>query len=250
MAVSSLLGEFSGGGHGAGQFVTSAFTPPSGSLLVVIVYAQEQSGSNVDVGTQITVSGGGHAYTPQVTVNDVDSWTSGLKIYTAPVTTGASMQLTIDCGAYTIYTYRVVVLAVTAYDTGTPTGATASAATGVTNGAETLTLSGAPALDSVVIAALATESVGSANSVLHGTGWTELYDVGAGSDFGSLQVQTRTASTSTGVGWDDVSTDAGGLWQNIRAALEIRAGAGPAVDTGKIFNRTVRPRPFAPGNAR
>jgi len=136
------------------------------------------------------------------------------------------MQLTFDCGTYNIHKYRVVVVAYEGYETDTPVGAMASGWPGVTDGAETLALSASPASDSEVVAAIATTSVAASNSVVVGTGWTEQYQVTGAAEYGGLQAQTRTGSTSTSVGWDDVSTDAGGLYENLRAAIEIKAAAG------------------------
>ena len=155
------------------------------------------------------------------------------------------MTVTADCGARNAWEYHVHVIAHTSYNTGSPTGATASNGNAGTNGALTLTLSGAPATDSEVVAALFKSNggggPGSNMTSAPGTGWTELYDTGevdSGDEF--QQSQIRGSSASTSVDWNDINDSTGTVSKSIAAALEIKAAAGgAAVPSSKIIQQAV-----------
>lgn len=222
LARTDLLGQVSADNHGTGAFTTSAFTPPSSSLLVVAAYVMENIGTT-DPSADMSVSGGGWTYTSRLVFGTAASWSIGLRIWTAPVSTGVSMTLALDCAARNIYCYAVSVVAYTGYDTGSPTGATGTVVDTTTpDGAQTITLSGAPATTSEVIAALGTdkESVG----VTPGSGWTEVHDVQAGVQ-GGIETQVRTGSASTSVAWVDSHTGTGTIFKCIGVALEIKESA-------------------------
>jgi hypothetical protein len=162
-----------------------------------------------------------------VSIGNSVSWTMGVKIWTAPVATGASMTLTLDAAARVSFHYSLVVVAYTGYDTGDPIGAIGTFLDEATpDGAQSLTLDAAPATTSEVLAMVGMdkESVG----VTPGGGWSELYDVHAGSS-GGAQVQIRTGSTSTSVDWVDVHTGTGGIFKALGAAIEIKAAEFPVL---------------------
>jgi hypothetical protein len=50
--------------------------------------------------------------------------------------------------------------------------------------------------------------------------------VAANPNYGKFQVQTRTGSTSTSVGWDDVKPDAITVYSQASVALELRMAGG------------------------
>jgi hypothetical protein len=223
LARTDLHGAASAEINTADAYVTSSFTPPDNSLLVVAVEMLESAGSSDPTG-DMTVAGGGLTFTPRVSIGGAASWSMGVKIWTAPVTTGASMTLTVDAGARIAFHYSVVVVAYTGYDTGTPVAATGTFLDESTpDGAQAITLSGAPATTSEVLAMVGMdkETVG----VTPNAAWTELYDVQAGGS-GGAQAQVRTGSTSTSVDWDDVHTGTGGIFKALGAALEIKAAGG------------------------
>ena len=218
------FGDWSTDGQGDAAWVTGSFTPPDNSLLVVTTYVQDDS-SATDLGDDMTVSGGGWTYTRRKTVQEGTSWATGMVQWTAPVGTGASMTLTIDCGANNIRSYFVTVVAYTGYDTVTVVGADASDNLMATDGADTLTLSAAPASSSEVVASLRPEGINSNTAVAHGAAdWTEAVDTAASGRFGGLQTQVRGGSTSTTVTWDDVASHQGAT-QVVGIALEILAAA-------------------------
>src|SRR5262245_57905698 len=127
MALSRTnVGQFqSGGGHGTGSFVTSSFTPADNSLLVVCIMAVNNA--NNATATNLTLSGGGWTYNQRVGVDQLTDGTDCVAIYTAPVGTGASMTLTVDCGAEDIFQYTLHVFTETGYNSGSPVGGTGSA---------------------------------------------------------------------------------------------------------------------------
>lgn len=236
------LSDASSAGYGTAAWVSGSFTPSANSLLVVAAMAVHSAGSGTNIGDDLTISGGSLTFTKRAVVNDTTYWGSGLVIFTAAVgASPSSMTLTLDCGANNIDVYAVHVVDYTGYDTGTPTGATASTASGATNGLGSITLSSAPAVDSEVFATLHGESVNSSNSAAPGSGWTELYDSAIA--YSVFQSQVRSGSTSTSVEWSDVSVDSGNLYESHMAALEIRAGvaAAPAVEESYLASRRNRP---------
>lgn len=230
MALSrtNLLGQISPtptGNFGTGNFTTTAFTPPSNSLLVVGVSIIENSGTTTDPLSSITVSGGGWTYTggPGVSVSPT-SFPTATKVFTAPVGTGASMALTIGTGGRAIGEYSVTVVAYTGYNTGAPTGATATGTQGSGfTGPPTpfsITLSAAPASTSEVFAVAGMDkTVAGASPGTTGT-WTEVDDV-ENTDWGGLESQARTGSTSTTVDWADLRSGGGALFNVAAVAIEI-----------------------------
>lgn len=213
--------------QGSGPYTTGSFTPPDNSLLVVVVGCGADPVS--DAGYVLT--GGGLTWTKRVS-RAVD-WISGdggiVQIWTAPVTTGASMTLTVTHTSRFSHQMRVFPFAYTGYDTGSPTGVTASGQ--VTNTNLDITLSGAPAATSEVIAVAAIpSSSATANSVTCSpdatAGFTERAEIQGTESYLLHQVQTRTGSTSTAVGWD-LGGSLGGSPYNVRfgVALEIKRAA-------------------------
>lgn len=239
LARTNLLSVCSGGTYGTGSYTTTSFTPDNNSLLVVIVAVVESSGSTDPSGDITLDDSADLTWTTRQTLGDGNSWSRGVKVFTAPVTTGASMTLTADCGTRNIDAYSIEAFCYTAYDTGSPIGATASKTSTVTDGAESITLSGAPASSSEVLAWIYTNAVDYINgsAVTPGTGWSEIYDQSALYGSVNLQSQIRAGSTSTTVAWNDVSVDTDGLWYGIAGAIEVKeAAAGGGVAAAIFIN--------------
>lgn len=225
----ALLGAHSGGANfGAGNYVSSSFTPPSASLLVVGVSCIENGGST-DPTTLLSVAGGSLTFTEQIAAStNVTSFGTFTKIFTAPVSTGASMTLTINLGGRNVNEYSVSVVAYTGYNTGSAVGATA---TGTKNSGFTgppdpasITLTGAPATDSEVFAWIGVDK--STLGTTPGVGWTEVDDLYIASAFGGAESEVRTASTSTTVSWVDLRDAGGSLFNYAAVAIEVKASAG------------------------
>ena len=211
-------------GFGTGSFTTGNFTSVSSSLLVALVGFLEDSGSS-DPSADLTVSdSAGLTWTRRAYVGNAASWSCGIAIWTAPVTTGVSMTLTFDCGSRNVYLYLPHAVSYTVYNGSTPIGATAVGGSVGTDGAGSITLSGSPVSTSDVIAALFRDfSAAAASTVTHGTGWTELADYQDSSNSEGLQVQARSGSTSATVGWDDINAGGGTVAKSVGVAIEILA---------------------------
>jgi hypothetical protein len=230
ITVTDLGTAQSSTGHGSGAFTTGSFTPTANSLLVAIVHAVGDSGGE-DIDTNITIADSlAHTWAERPTGNIDSGWSAIVRIYTAPNTPTTAFTITLDCGGDVIHDYVVTVLALEGYDTGTPTGATASENNDSTNidGANTITLSAPPASDSVVVAGMSHVPSSGITGITHGTGWTEVAD-NAVADWLCAQAQTRTGSTSTSVTWDDVYVGAGSGFRTCSCAVEIKAAGASAV---------------------
>lgn len=235
MALSrtSLIGSASSGNHGTGSFSSGSFTPPNNSLIVAFVYGQAWPGSVPSAASPFTCSGGSLTWTRRLIVTTASNgWPSQMEIWTAPVTTGSSMTITVDHASATMGGWLIHAVAYTGYDTSTPTGATASSASLATDGAATITLSGSPASDSEVLAGrlLQMDTAGGC-SATQGSGWTELYDASV-NDWASAETQVRGGSTSTSVPWADVNGNGAAIATSIAGAIEIKAASSGSVVSG------------------
>lgn len=214
---------------------TASFTPPSNCVLVATVGCVN-GGGGADVRTGLALSGGGHSWTRQVGPlgGTVAGYTSAGEIWTAPVTTGASMTCTLVHAGNVGDDKSVALIHVLSYtsDTGTPeigTPNTASGAHDQGDGAVQITLGSAPATASEVVAARWYSSNGSDTTATPEAAWTEIYDAQAGSGYGSLQTQIRTGSVSTAVDWDSVMDDATTAWNSCAMAVEVKESASTGV---------------------
>jgi hypothetical protein len=215
------LGAFSRAGTSS-PFVTSSFTPPDNSLLVVVISCED---CPTTFSADIAVSGGSLTWTKRLAVdNDADE---GIAIFTAPVTTGASMTLSITGQGTNLSGLYARAFAYTGYNVGSPIGATATyslASPGVgTATGLSITLSGAPATDSVVLAAIEVAADAGAGSAPGGSGgFTEIFDEELPATWQFNQVQVRTGSASTTVDWTHPMIQD---YRRTAAALEIKAAA-------------------------
>lgn len=236
LARTDLLQASTGasGNFGTGNFTTGSLTPPSSSLLVAAVMFIENNGTTTDPDGAMTISGGSLGYTKRVSVTtaatNFPTWTG---IYTAPVTTGASMTLTVGSGGRISGMYAVSIVAYTGYDTSTPTGATGTTQQngGVSPAPNpvSLTLSAAPATTSEVFAAMGADK--NTAGVTPGATFTEVHQPTLNVDWGELETEARTGSTSTTVDWVDIRSGGGALFNWTAVAVEINAaGAGGGPD--------------------
>lgn len=206
-------------GGRTGASPSSTFTPPDNCLLVAVVGVCE-TGGVTDPSADIGISGGGLTWTPVLTIGDSASYSRGVRIFTAPVITGASMAVTGSLGGgRPLYTLDIHVFAYENVDTGSPIGATASSNTiAGGSGPQTLTLSAAPAVTSEVLAVMHTSPTSSSSPISPTSPWVEQYDNGGGSI--QMQTQTRAADTSTLVSWSGVGATF--FNTNLAAAIEIK----------------------------
>jgi hypothetical protein len=229
LARTARLAQTSGLNHGAGAFTSSAFTPSNNSLLIVVASFV----ANGDTGTEgniLTISDSATlTWTPIAVTTASPNWTYGIRAWSAPVTTGASMTLTLDAGTEDVYLYRAVALDYTGYDTGSPIGGTIVGSDADGDGAASITLSSTPASASEVIAFVMKVVSAGVGAVTPGSDFTELSGSDTGvSGWAAFQGQTRTGSTSTTVGWDDLDVGGSPLGATM-LAFEVKAAAGAAV---------------------
>jgi len=209
---------------GTGAFTTGSFTPSNNSLLVVCVAL---TGSNLaaDVSAAITLTDSlSSTWTRRLYVGRGPTYGQALAIFTTPITTGQSMTLTADCGANAIWSYAVQAFDFTGYDTGSAIGATITDNAAAADGAESLTLSGAPASSSFVLGFYSAYNGSGTPSSTPGSGWTEMYEVGAAT-YTYLHSEERTGSTSTAVSWTDVDVNSVSFSEPIAAGIEIKAAS-------------------------
>jgi hypothetical protein len=231
--------------QGTGPFTTSAFTPANNSLLCALVQAGTDSpGSEASY----VVTGGSLTWTKRV--NRTITFSSDgalLQFWTAPVATGASMQITVTHTGINSYAFGVFVYTYTGYDTSTPIGGTASNSdTATTN---SLTLSASPVSGDEVIAGLmmfAANGNASDASAAPGSSFVEISDTNSADSFVRWQTQSRTASTSTAVSWTTATSGGSPFDQRLYGAMTIKeaaAGGGAAarvVGTGLTESRFLR----------
>src|SRR3954463_1024322 len=96
----TLTEQSSTSNFGTGAFTTSSFTPANNSLLVVVAAQAALTYSGAE-GTDLTItSSAGLTWTSRVATSGVSAqadWSYGARIWTAPVTNGQSMTVSIDC---------------------------------------------------------------------------------------------------------------------------------------------------------
>jgi hypothetical protein len=223
LALTAKLQERAGTGstaYGTGSYTTASFTPANNSLLVVAVMVEEDNFQTPTIADNITISGGGLTWTSRVQAQGAVSgtWAAGLRVFTAHVTVGASMTVTVDCGGLSAWSYEVQIFEFTGHNPGSPVGGTASfySGTGGNSGAETLTLSSAPVSASYVLG-FAYNDVTSDSGVTTGTGWTQQYR--SYEQYYTAHSQSRTGSTSESVTWNDLTSG----YLSAAVALEIKA---------------------------
>lgn len=221
------LGHWDGWAAG-NSFTTGSFKPPDNCLLEIDVFWLTNGGTSDDsANITITDSLGSHlVYNVRANIGDPNYYASAMAKITAPVTTGATMTVTVASSNLPWVGANVDIVAYNNYNTGSPVGATASSITLPPTGAGSLTLSSAPAAGSEVNASIWVKlnSVGT-GVIVKGSGWTELYNDSQGTNYGlAYQTQVRSASTSTNVPWADTD-NAGAVAGShpIGLAIEIKS---------------------------
>lgn len=240
LARTNLLGQITNtGSFGTGNFTSSAFTPSSASLLVV-AGGFIQNGSSTDPTSSFVISdSGSHTWTEKVTaVVSPTSFPTLMKIWTAPITTGASTTVTLGTGGRTAAFYACSVVCYTGYDTGTPVGVsgTNSKSSGFTGPPDpiSITLSGAPATTSEVFGALCVDR--DAANATPGATFTEIDDLmNSAGPWGGLETEVRAGSASTTADWANARGATGNIFNLVCGAIEIRQA--PASGAEHVFPR-------------
>jgi hypothetical protein len=236
----NLLQANSATSFGAGAYTPASFTPSNNVLVGVLARAMQTDDTGLE-GTTLTITdSAGLTWTSRVASATSPGWSYGHRFWTAPVTTGESMTVSIDAGAFSVEIYRVEVYQWADYDTVTPVGATADGTDADGNGAAAITLGAAPASNSEVIAFMTTVMNSGASSAAPGAGWTELFDFSSAAGFITAQTQVRSGSTSTSVDWADLSDGAGSPLGTVLSAVEIRHAASGGGATPIVGKRVFR----------
>lgn len=208
------------------SYTTPSFTPNNSSLLVAVITAQANGGSYANYGE--SVDGGGWTWTRRVENEGYasDGWGIKQYIYTAPVTTGASMTFTYNTGK-SVMAAAIVIYEFLNYDTSTPTGATQANSGKNRSGAWTGTLSGTPSSDSYILAVAGSDDGTITCNTSWGTSDWDSYIITAGHGT-PYNVQhgfeSKTGTTSTTVSFTALTTS----YDWAASSIEIKAGSAPA----------------------
>lgn len=232
------------GNQGAADLVTGSFTPSNSSLLVAIGTAQKDGQAGSDRSSALTITdSAGLTWTSRALAGSTADYGMAIRVWTAPVTTGASMTVTLGCGANLTIAKLLSVFEYTGHDTSSPVGATASSAALALDGAVSLTLSGTPASTSGICggAGRALNATGTTTAT-EGSGYTEIHDI-CTTDDAALQTQARLAgSTSTSFDWVDIDASGVALYDAVcGVAIEIKEASGATVTPSRIIHPHPRP---------
>lgn len=214
---------------GAGAYTTASFTPSDNSILVVVCAAIQTSDTGME-GTDLTITdSAGLTWTSRAATTGSPAWSYGCRIWTAPVTTGVSMTVSVDCGAFSMEFYRVEVFDYTS-DTGSAdVGGNAAGTDADGDGAASITLSATPATSSHVLAVCMTGLGGASGTITSGSGFTEVNE-SVMTSWAVVETETRTGSTSTTVDWVDVLATGTGFGGSVLAAVEITEVSSASTD--------------------
>ncbi len=221
LAISTLLTEFVGTDTVAPvEFTSSNLTASADRLLLAIVLLLNPS----DLTDNATLSGGGLTWTKRGYKEFGDgNYDTGITLFTAPITTGATFALTIGHsvapGGDGGYRCLVHVLEFENAD-GTPVQTKTGDMSG--EGAFTITLDSAPSADSICVAARGVMPTGLQNPGADpGTGWTEIAETFGDPGYGALHTMYRGGSTDAACTWADAYTGPTGLWLGGGIVIEI-----------------------------
>lgn len=223
--IVQLVGTWTNGTipHGTAAFETGAFTPPSNSLLLVAV-SRMVSYFVGDLG-QPVVSGGGLVYNLVGSARGEMSWAHRLDVFSAVVGTATSMVVSVDDdGDQEVYTYCVVVLAITGYDSAAPiAGIVGSGLLDIGGDAYTLTLTAAPGPDDAALVFVSNDADAAPSDPILAAGWSLLADVAVGGGGAGLWAAVRGGSTAADVSVTDVYTAAGPFYKGAALAFVVKA---------------------------
>lgn len=213
---------------GGANTTTGSYTFPNGEL-VIVTAAWVNNGADAAQVLSIDDTGADLTWTEIATQNgEAGDFKPGFAAWWA-IGNGVACTLTISktgtvAGKWVIRPYSY-----TGANNSAPIGATHAAVSNVSDGAYSGSLNASPASDSEVLAMLAGAlNDGTAMTVTPGTGWTEIND-DQQVDWMVSQIQSRTGSTSTSVGWDDIAVPAStnGYYRDPAIlAFEIKAASG------------------------
>jgi hypothetical protein len=213
ISVDDSIARWTGTPNDTGTIVSSTFTPPDNSLLVVCANMDESPGPNA-----LTASGGGWTWTQRVVRGQADSAEGYAAIYTAPVGTGASMAVTLSRGS-----------------TGDGAGRRASAKVYIVTGQHASPIGNNNEADwTTNPQSLSLTAAGAGRLFGCGTDWSQTgvpvsTDVEDGADYsGAISVVSAYKSADHTSGSQSIQFDPGGTPSGNVVILEILAAAGAA----------------------
>ena len=207
---------------------TATFTPANSSRLVVVSTALIPYGEAATHTTHATISGGGLTWTrhKRAYYSDSTGWTSAVYIWTAPVTTGASMAVTVtyspsssgEDGGWGLDVFELPdsYAIIQTFEDGGGSG-------DVLSGSYDGDFSTAPSSGSYLIAATSINSnTLDGSAMTPGSGWTEVSEnVNA---FYNSETQYVTGTTDTAVTWANLDPNINYSWAV--GAIEIGEAGG------------------------
>lgn len=226
------LGKIINAGNGSpatGPFTSSSFTPANNSLLVVEIFAQNDTGSAFAAADlALNSNTAGLVFTLRTEVVNTSGYGGGIRQYTAPVATGVAMTINVGTATNPYAICQTYAYYYTGYDTASPIGLILQDVSGPSSGGWTPSLGGTTAATSEVLAGVIGILNSGTGSYTPGTGWTELFDQ-CTTDYVIWQGQYKASSAISTVDWADL-TVAGGYYINPMAvAIEVKAASISAV---------------------
>jgi hypothetical protein len=247
MALGTLTQLASVRTAGVSSLGSGSVTPTAGALLLIVAAACVDGGNGNDL--QFSLSN--TLSLTQHTIGNVHrgnaggnpgNFDHGTAAWWA-VSTGSAVTFTVSTASTQYGRVGLRVYEITGQDTSTPIGGVFAGVTTPAQPAQnascSVTLSSAPATDSLVLGILV-PGCGSSTpgTPVPASGWTEIWDAPY-DDWYAWQGQTRTGSTSTTVGWDSYyQTGQDDSYGDVSAiAFEINAASGGGGATSFIFRR-------------
>lgn len=236
-ARSSLLQAESSASHGTGGYTTGSFTPTSGALVVVCIFASGENDDGLE-GTDITHSNSLTLSTTPIThTTSSPGYGYGLRAFYF-TGTGSSMTITADAGAFNVHKYRVSVYEYTGHDTGSPIGGKGTGTDADGSGAASLTLDATPASTSDTLAfAFTSLTTNNSGAMTPGADFAELFESSENA-WQVFQGQGRTGSTSTTVAWVNMNSGPANSAGSAMLAFEVKesgGGGGGGGTKGKLL---------------
>ena len=241
--VRSLVGQFGSNSWGsAASFTSTSFKPANGVLLVALIGVDKDGSdsSNVgDVSANFTLTDtAGLTWTQRQKVSSADSAGGEAYIYTAQVTTGASMTITLAHGGVNVIGgYYCRIYAYTGHDTASPAGAKGGKLS-TTGTSDSFSLSAAPAVTSDVLCVACS---GNPQDWTVGASFVFEYSDPATAFYG-VQSRSNSVSTTVDLKWAATAASVEGFVavEIKRATVSVSPAPALLVNAQTLFGPTLR----------
>ena len=200
------------------SLTTGSFTPADDSLLIIFASGQSDDGDAPTISDSEGLTWTRQANAEQSAYQDVGA------VWTTPITTGASMTVTIATTS-NLSNVHVRGVTVTGYDTTTPVGGAAAAMASGMTGSQSLTMPSTSESNSLVIG-MARGRDGAATDIDTGASWTQLDEDVANSAVS--QIQYRVAAVSS-IPWAEVVATGYGAGALLGIEIQEAAATGTTV---------------------